>query len=154
MFKILSTMPHVMFGIWGVVAAVWVLVEAINASEKNVKRLKIASRLSAVFIWLAGIFGGWWYVVHYASDKIAIKEGQWAWAHSIFMEVKEHAFFFLLMLGMMLPIFIAKNNLAENKGAKRIVITVAILIIVVGFGMELFGSIITKGVKVGLIGGV
>ena len=60
MFKIFSTMPHVMFGVWGIIMAVWALVELLNLNENNIKRLRTASVLSSVFIWASYIVGGWW----------------------------------------------------------------------------------------------
>lgn len=153
MFKILSTMPHVVFGVWGIIFAVWALVELLNISEKNLKRLKISSVLSLIFIWLSYIIGGWWYVVYYGGDKSIIKAGPFPEAHSFFMEAKEHIFFILLLLSMYLPIIIFKNNVIENKAIKWLAITVAIIVVILGFGMEGFGSMITKGVKAGLLGG-
>lgn len=50
MFKELSTMPHVVFGVFGIIAAVWVAVEALNSSEGNRIRLKIASVGTTVFM--------------------------------------------------------------------------------------------------------
>ncbi len=35
MFKELMTIPHVVFGVFGIIAAVWVAVEAANSSEGN-----------------------------------------------------------------------------------------------------------------------
>jgi len=154
MFKILSNMPHVVFGVWGIMAAVWLLVEVLNVNEKNLKRIKISAYLSTIFTWLAYIIGGWWYVFLYAADKAVIKGSSWAWAHGIVMETKEHVFLLLVMLSLFLPLFVSKSNLLEDKGARKIIITLAILCIALGFGMELFGSLITKGLKAGLIGGI
>ena len=41
MFKQMLIMPHVLFGLLGVLAAVWVVVEALNATEANRFRLKM-----------------------------------------------------------------------------------------------------------------
>lgn len=146
------TMPHVVFGVWGVIMTVWLLVEVLNASEKNLRRMKISSALSAVFNWLAYIWGGWWYVKFYGLDKAKILKGPFPLAHGIFMETKEHVFFILLILATFLPIIIYNNNLSENKNARKLAIAVAILMIILGFGMEGAGSFITQGLRLGLGG--
>ncbi|MCF6094916.1 hypothetical protein L1765_13190 [Microaerobacter geothermalis] len=158
MLKIFGSMPHVIFGVWGIIMTVWALVELLNISEKNQYRLKVSSVLASVFIWLSYIIGGWWYWVYYGAkevgDKYIIKGGAFPAAHNFFMEAKEHIFFILLILSVLLPIIIFKNNLIENKNLRRLAITVAIIGIILGFGMEGFGSLITKGVKIGLLGGL
>lgn len=152
MFTVLMTLPHVVFGVLGIATAIWTLVELLNINKGNLKRVKISGILTPVFICLAYIFGGWWYVVHYGQDKAKILAGSLPQAHSFFMETKEHTFFILLLLSLLLPIIIYKNQLLDNKNTKKFATTVAILIIVLGFGMEGFGSIISSGVKIDLLG--
>jgi len=156
MFKIFSAMPHVIFGVWGVIMAVWAMVEIINISEKNQKRVRTVGLLSSIFIWASYILGGWWYWVYFGAaevgDKYIIKGGPWPWAHGFVMEVKEHLFFMVLLASMLLVVIINNNNLLANKKIRVLAITVAIIVIALGFGMEAMGSVITKGVKAGLIG--
>ncbi|WP_206812949.1 hypothetical protein [Paradesulfitobacterium ferrireducens] len=147
------TMPHVVFGVWGIMTAVWVLVELLNYSEKNLGRLKIASALTTVFNWLAYVIGGWWYVVYYAADKAMIKKGPFPAAHGFFMETKEHVFFILLLLSMLLPVIVYSNKLSESKSIRKLGIVVAIIMVILGFGMEGFGSFITQGLRLGILGG-
>lgn len=158
MFEVFAEMPHVIFGVMGILAAVWALVELLNLSKDNLKRLEISSVLSTVFIWLSYLIGGWWYWVYYGAkdigDKFIIKAGEFPWAHSYFMEVKEHIFFILLLVSMVLPIIVFKENLLDNKNTRKIAIAIAIIMVILGFGMEGFGSMIAKGVKIGLLGGM
>lgn len=156
MFKLFSTMPHVIFGVWGVIMAVWAVVELLNLSEGNIKRLRSVSVLSTVFIWISYITGGWWYWVYYGAaeigDKYIIKGGPFPAAHGFFMEVKEHIFFMVLLASMLLVVIVKNTDLLQNKTFKNLAITVAVVVVVLGFGMEAFGSFITKGVKAGLLG--
>jgi hypothetical protein len=156
MLKVFMTMPHVMFGIWGILLAVWALVELLNVNEKNIKRLRIVSVLSSVFIWISYIVGGWWYWVYYGAkdvgDKFIIKAGSFPAAHNFFMEAKEHIFFILLLASMVLPVVVYSEKLIQNKHLQKLAVTVAVIAIVLGFTMEGMGSVITKGVKFGLIG--
>jgi len=101
-------------------------------------------------MWLAFCIGGYWYVVFYKVDKAIILRGPWPFAHSFFMETKEHLVIMLLVLVTYLPIA-AANNLAANKDARRVVLWVAGMIAVVALMMESEGAIIAMGVKVALL---
>lgn len=158
MLKELMTIPHVVFGVFGILFAIWVAVEAANSSEKNWPRLKLASIGSAFFLWLSYLFGGWWYVVYYGvavpnSDKSIILAGPWKWSHTFFMEAKEHLFFMLILLSILLPIVVFRNPVFKDKKIRNLTIVIALMIVVLGLGMEGFGAMISKGVKMSLLGG-
>jgi hypothetical protein len=101
-------------------------------------------------MWLAFLIGGYWYVTFYAADKAVILKGPWPWAHSFFMEMKEHVVFLLLLLATYLPIATA-SNLAANKQARTLVLCVVGLIVLIGIAMDGSGAIIGVGAKVGLM---
>ena len=143
-------MAHVMFGVGCLLASVWVFVEALNASEANQVRIRSVSRLAAASMWLAFLFGGYWYVNFYKSDKAVILKGPWPFAHNFFMESKEHLVIMLLMLVTYLPI-VAAGNLAANKDARRVTLWVAGLIVALTLMMEGHGAMIAMGVKMGLL---
>lgn len=158
MWKELMTMPHVLFGVFGILFAVWVAVEAANSSEANQRRLKLASIGTTLFLWLSYLIGGWWYVVYYGatvsnSDKSIILAGPWKWSHSFFMETKEHIFFMLLFLSILLPIVTFRNQIFKDTKVRNLTIVIALTIVVLGLGMEGFGAMISKGVKMSLMGG-
>ncbi|MDO9514718.1 MAG: hypothetical protein Q7J01_01275 [Syntrophales bacterium] len=145
-------MLHVGFGVLGILLAVALFVDVLNVSEKNMGRIKKLSLAVAVFIFLSYLFGGYWYVVHYGPDRAIIKAGQWAWAHNYFMEVKEHLFFLMLILGMYLPIAVYRNAPLTEKNNRNLVLGIAALIVLIGLLMEGAGGIIGKGVTMGLMG--
>ena len=66
------------------------------------------------------------------------------------METKEHLVIMLLMLVTYLPI-VATSNLAANKDARRVVLWVAAMVVLLALMMEGDGAIIAMGVKVGLL---
>jgi hypothetical protein len=138
---------HPTFGVLGILASVWVLVEAINATDANQRRLWLASLVVTVCILAAWILGGFWYVNYYYAEKAVILKGPWPWAHNIFMETKEHLFFIPLILALYLPIVAAKN-LARNKAARTMVMVVATFIMLNGLAIEGAGAIINYGAKV------
>jgi hypothetical protein len=143
-------MTHVLFGVACIVATVWVFVDVLNANESNLKRIKWVSRVAAMFMWIAFLIGGYWYVVFYPADKAIILKGPWPFAHEYFMETKEHLVIMLLMLVTYLPIA-ASNNLAASKDARRLVLWVAGIIPLLGLMIEGHGAIIAMGVKVALL---
>jgi hypothetical protein len=138
---------HPTFGVLGILAAVWVLVEAMNATDANQRRLYLASLVVTVCILGAWMLGGFWYVNYYYAEKAVILKGPWPWAHNIFMETKEHLFFIPLILALYLPIVAAKN-LARNKAARTMVMVVATFIVLNGLAIEGAGAIINYGAKV------
>lgn len=143
-------MSHPAAGVLAIIAAVWVLAETLNVSEANVARIRIASLVSAVMTWASYIVGGYWYVLYYAPDKALIKAGPWPFAHSFFMETKEHVFLSLLLIATYLPIA-AFGNLVSSRGARQLVMWSAALIMLLGLGMEGAGAFIAMGAKVALI---
>ena len=143
-------MAHVMFGVGCILSTVWVFVEALNAREANLMRIRRMSVAAAVFMWCAFLVGGYWYVVFYPTDKAIILKGPWPFAHNYFMETKEHLVIMLLLLVTYLPIA-AANNLAANPAARRLVLWVAALIPMLGLMIEGHGAVIAMGVKAGLL---
>jgi hypothetical protein len=143
-------MAHVLFGVGCILASLWVLVDVLNATPANLARIRKMSFASAVSMWLAFLFGGYWYVVFYAADKAVILKGPWPFAHSYFMETKEHLVIMLLLLATYLPVA-AANDLAANPAARRLVLWVAALIPLLGLMIEGHGAVIAMGVKVGLL---
>lgn len=143
-------MSHVLLGILGILCAVALFVDVINAREKNSGRIKKLSLAVGVLIVLAFLDGGYWYVVYYGADRDIIKAGTWPWAHNYFMEVKEHVFFLMLLLGMYLPIAVHKIGALTEKKNRNLILVIAALIILIGLFMEGAGGIISRGVTMGL----
>lgn len=141
---------HPALGGLATLAALWVFVDTLNASEASRPRIKNISILCAVLIWLTYIIGGYWYVVHYAPEKAIIKAGPWSFGHGIFMETKEHVFLMLLLLATYLPIA-ASGNVAANRSARKVLLWVSGLIVPISLSMEGSGAVIAIAVKIGLL---
>jgi len=146
----LVMLGHVFFGVACLLSTVWVFVEVLNASVANQARIRNVSRAAAVFMWFAFLVGGYWYVTSYHTDKAIILKGPWPFAHNFFMETKEHLVILLLLLVTYLPIA-AAGNLAANPDARRVVLWVAGLIVLLAMTMEGEGGLIAMGVKMGLL---
>jgi predicted membrane channel-forming protein YqfA (hemolysin III family) len=143
-------MAHVLFGMLFILAGVWLFVDVLHANEANQGRIRAISIAVAVLMWLAYVVGGYWYVSFYSPDKAIILKGPWPFAHSFFMEMKEHVVIMLLLLATYLPIAAASNT-ATNKAARKIVLWVVGLIVLIGVAIDGAGAIIGIGVKVGLL---
>ena len=146
----LVMMSHVFFGVVSLLSAVWFFVEVLNISGTNQRRIRVAGWISAIFMWVAFVVAGYWYVTSYGADKAVILKGPWPFAHSFFMEVKEHLAIILLMLATYLPIA-AAGDLLVSKDARRAALWVSGLIILLALAMEGSGAVIAMGVKVGLL---
>jgi hypothetical protein len=149
-FKDVLLFLHPTFGVLGLVAAVWVFVEALNATDGNQQRIWYGSLVVAGLFLLTWFFAGWYYTVYYHSgDQQIIEHGPVAWAHSFFMESKEHLFFAPLILAFFLP-FVARLRLSVNKTARTMVLVVAAFIALNGLAIEGAGAIINWGAKTAL----
>ena len=141
---------HPVLGVLGILAALWVIVETLNTSQKNTWRIRLASIAVTLFICGAWVLGGYWYVHFYAPEKDVILKGPWPWAHNIVMESKEHLFFIPLVLAFYLPI-VASGRLTRSRATRVMVITVAFLILASGLVIEGGGALINYGVKVAFL---
>lgn len=127
--------------------------EALNASDVTAWRLRLGSWVVAVSIFAAYVTGGYWYTHFYGPEKQIILGGPIPWAHSLIMEVKEHAFFIPLILALLLVI-VARQKLAGNATARAMVLSVSGLVFLSGFAIEGAGAIINFGVKAALLANV
>lgn len=151
MFKNYELLLHPTFGVLGMLAAVWVFVEALSPTPAGEARMRTAARTGAVMIWLAYITAGYYYVLYYGADKAFIKAGPWPWAHGLVMETKEHTFFLGLFLATLLPIVVGGAGLAKAAGRRRLVLWNAAGVVVLVLAMEGAGAIISMGDKLGLM---
>lgn len=144
-------MIHATTGALGILAALWVFVEALNASASNRARLLWGSALTAFFMTVTLIVGGYWYILYYAADKALILAGPWSFAHNLVMETKEHLFFVTLILSLLLPIVVRGNDIATNRGARILVLVIAALIVLSSFAIEGMGALISMAVRISLL---
>ncbi len=151
MFKNLELLLHPTFGVLGMIAAVWVFVEALSPTPAGEVRMRTAARTAAVMVWIAYLTAGYYYVLYYGADKAFIKAGPWPWAHGFFMETKEHAFFLGLLLATLLPIVVGQGGLAKAAGRRRLVLWTSAGVVLLVLAMEGAGAIISMGDKLGIM---
>jgi hypothetical protein len=143
-------LAHSTFGVFGILGAAWVFVDALNASAENAGRIRTMAIATAIFMAATWLVGGYWYLRFYPLDKALILQGPWPFAHTVFMETKEHLFFIPLVLSWYLLIA-TRDALATNTLARKMVLCVALLIVLCGLAIEGSGAIINHGVKVALL---
>ncbi len=141
---------HASTGMFFIFACVWVYVETLNCTEKNLPRIRSACVAAAALMWATFIIGGYWYVYFYAPDKAVILKGPWPIAHNFYMEFKEHVLMMLLPLSLFMPI-VASNKLPSIPSARKLLLWAAGMAIIIGVVMEGAGAIISMGAKLGLM---
>lgn len=141
---------HVVFGMFGLITALWCYVEGLNCSPTNQGRIKATALMTAIFIWFSWILGGLYYVPYYAADRKIILAGPMPSAHNFFMETKEHVFFMLLLLATYLPIAARTQDLLANRASRNLVLAVAGIIVILALIMDGSGAMIIMGERLGL----
>ncbi|WP_313951126.1 hypothetical protein [Accumulibacter sp.] len=149
MFKNYELLLHPTFGVLGMMAALWVFAEALNAREGNVARLRTLAMWSCGLIWLAYLSAGLYYVLYYGADKALINAGPWPWAHGLFMETKEHLFFLTLLAATLLPIA-TSGAVEKSRAVRSLVLWTSGGVVLLALVMEGAGAVISMGDKLGL----
>jgi hypothetical protein len=145
-------LAHASCGVLGILAALWVFIEALNARPESAGRMRMAALVGALAMGAAWILGGYWYVHCYPAEKAIILQGPWPFAHNLFMETKEHLFFITGILSFYLVIA-TRDRIYTNTGARKMVLSVSMLIVLTGLAVEGAGAIIDHGVKIALLRG-
>lgn len=100
--------------------------------KKESPWLKPLSFITAALSWFLLFPAGYLYIKFYPTTKAMIKAGSWPWAHSIFMETKEHWGLLLPLITTLAAILVFKDNHQESKRWWILVIILSILLGVMG----------------------
>ncbi|MBI5913555.1 hypothetical protein HY839_03920 [Candidatus Azambacteria bacterium] len=140
---------HVMIGVTGVIAygAVWM-----NLLKRMVplKFITWSSAIGFVAFIVSWFTGGYYYAIYYGKAvKPIIMKGQYPWAHSFFMEAKEHIFLFLpfLAAALFIAILFLGERIETEAPLKRALTWLAGTIVVLGVMMVFSGIIISGAVR-------
>ena len=144
-----SLTTHIILGLVGIIAFYAILI-GILKKEPSLAFLRYSSIIGFLSIMASWISGGYYYVVYYGNAvKPIIKEGDYPWAHLVFMEVKEHAFLMLPFISLVLTLvflLIGERILMDNR-LKNSVAFLAAVATIVGTFIALSGIIITGGAR-------
>ena len=140
---------HIISGILGIIVFYIVLLHLLK-KKCNLRFLKHYSFSGFIFFLISWISAGYYYIEYYGKNvKPIIIQGEYFWAHKVFMEVKEHIFLFLPFLSLI--VFFAfhyqgKEILADEKFKKPLVFLIG-LIVTIGIIITLSGVIISGAVR-------
>ena len=144
-----SLITHIVLGLVGVIALYAILIGVLK-KDASLKFLQWSSVTSFVSIMASWIAGGYYYVIYYGGAvKPIIKEGDFPWAHLIFMEVKEHAFLLLPFMSLVLSLIfllIGERVLMDNR-MRNSTAFIAAVATVIGTFIALAGIIVTGGAR-------
>jgi hypothetical protein len=140
---------HVTIGLIGVMAS-YALLMGFLRRKISIPFLKGAALTAVVSYVIAWFTGGYYYVVFYGKAvKPIIKAGAYPWAHSFFMETKEHLFLLLPILAITLFVLVARCGTAfdTHPKLKKYTALVAALTTGIGVFMALAGVVISGAVR-------
>lgn len=141
---------HPTFGVFAILAALWVFVEAYRLDERRLRRMKIASLAVAGFALLAWLSGGLWDSFFYGADREIMRKGSWAFVGDTAMAMKEHLIAVVLLLALYLPILAFATDLRREQSTRLAVMTASAFVVLLGLAMEGAGAILAASVRVGM----
>ena len=100
--------------------------------KKNSNLVRQLSILTAGVSWAVLVPAGILYLTFYPATKTLIKAGAWPWAHSIFMETKEHWGILLPIIATVAAWLVLTGKEKESKKWWILLAVVALLIGVMG----------------------
>jgi hypothetical protein len=125
---------HVIIGILGVGASYAILLTLLKR-KPNLSLLRIYSLTTFLSFLISWGTGGYYYVFRYGDEvKPVIKEGLYPWAHTLFMEAKEHIFLFLPVMAFttLLALWAYGEGIVENNTLRRALILIAVMMVIFG----------------------
>ena len=138
---------HVILGIVGLIASFTATLTLIKIGG-SIKTRTVAAWLAAVSYVLSWLSGGYYYVFYYGSNvKPVIKDGEFPWAHLIFMEFKEHAFLFLPFATVALALAVTRITETKNPHLLPSVRLLAILITIIATAVTLSGILVSGAAR-------
>lgn len=140
---------HVITGVLGVAAfyAVWLSFLRRKFAAKSLRRRSFAGLALLVLSWLSG---GYYYATYYGQAvRAVIKGGKYPWAHTVFMEAKEHIFLFLPFLALAAAVIIAKfgDGLESRPMLQKSLAALCGVLVLLGTIVTLSGAVISGAVR-------
>jgi hypothetical protein len=140
---------HVFLGLLAIAFSVAVFL-FLTREKYNKSFLKFTSLSAFLSYLLSWLLGGYYYLYHYGVNvKPDIKAGDFAWAHGVIMETKEHVFLFLPFLAFILFLFIWSSSslLEERKSLRKLLTVLALLNVILGVIVAFMGMMISGAAK-------
>lgn len=140
---------HVVLGLVGVMVSFRVTYLLLRP-ENQTPSLKCASALAFLSYIISWLSGGWYYWKYYGTNvKPKIIGGDYAWAHTIFMEAKEHVFLFLPFATFLVALIIWRkaDTLSSDPVLKKALMVLSLVVTIIATIVTLSGVLITGGAR-------
>ncbi|MBI2232858.1 MAG: hypothetical protein HYU56_02975 [Candidatus Aenigmarchaeota archaeon] len=118
--------------ILGAALAVLSIIILLEMKKRKSSILGPLSVLTAGISWFVLVPAGILYINFYPATKTLIKAGAWPWAHSIFMETKEHWGLLLPVIATVAAGMVLTGRIRESRKWWLLLIAVTVLIGVMG----------------------
>jgi hypothetical protein len=89
-----------------------------------------------------------YYVLFYQADKYIIVEGYFPFAHSLFMEVKEHTFIIFILLSLYLQLRIRFSNKHLQIDFLKEIRVILVSLIILGIFISMMGIVVNMGFRI------
>ena len=140
-----AIIAHVLLGITGVSLS-YAVTLGLKKRALGLTFLKWSSAGAFLAYMLSWAMGAYYYVFFYGSMvKPTIIAGAYPWAHSIFMESKEHIFLFLPFMALMtaVVIFFLGRRLAAEEELRSALFALALATFILGVFITFAGILIS-----------
>ena len=140
---------HILLGLIGVFLSFTVTFQLMRQELKK-RVVEFSALWASIAYFLSWFTGGWYYWKYYgATVKPVILAGDYAWAHLVFMEVKEHIFIYLPLASFALALLMhfSYDAIAGNPDNRRSAVQLSLWITIVSIIVTLSGVLISGGAK-------
>ena len=140
---------HVFAGVFGMISYYTVCMGFLKKMP-HFRFLAWESAFGLASFIISWIFGGYYYIFYYGGIvKPFILGDERSFAHTIFMEAKEHIFLFIPILSavVLLMILLGKEEIAKNKDMRYGVASIAGLIVFLSVVLALSGMLISGAAR-------
>lgn len=142
---------HPALGVLGIIAALWVFVEALGVDETRLRRMRLMSLIGAGLFVLTWFSGGIWDAYFYEADREIMEKGSWAFIGGTTMEFKEHYFVLVMMLALFLPVLTFATNVRNAAQTRLPTLVVSAFIVLTALAMDGAGAFLAGSVHVGTL---
>jgi|SRR3989344_2848836 len=138
---------HVVLGLVGLGAIYFTFMQVIRREPPW--GIAVKASWTALFgFLLSWITGAYYYVVYYGVEvKPRIVEGEFPWAHQVFMEAKEHVFLLIPFLAVVVLLAVYALREHENPALKSATSALIATALVLGVFVAAAGIIVSGGVR-------
>ena len=138
---------HIVLGLIGLAGVHFAYMQLIRRMPPY-RLIEWASWSAVCMFFLSWASGAYYYVVHYGGAvKPRIVSGDAPWAHSVFMEAKEHVFILIPFLAIVFALAVRSLRAEEKPNLKCVAQWTAALILSLGVFVAAAGILVSGGVR-------